>query len=215
MSNDDELLRLWRLQTKANMLVSDGKREAKPLLDFLQEYISPAPKWRRKDGIIYLSLESDGTTGSQWIPRLESMGFGISSYAKEVLSSADFKPTRGRKFEVAILPGELFGTFDRLTNNIRSKAKGLRFVAQNAETACLLREKFSNEEIAKMGISRIVSMHKPIKDLSGVENLLVVDSDNDPFDLSADERAPGLPWLIEAGFMFEVPHKVATRPFIG
>jgi len=197
------------------MLVSDGKREAKPLLDFLQEFISPTPRWRKKGGIIYLQLESDGTTGREWIPRLESKGFRLSSYTKEVLSSADFKPTSGRKYEVAILCGELFGTQERLTNNIRAKAKRLRFSTLNAETACLFREKFNNKEIGEMGIVEIVSMHNPIKDLGGSTNLLIVDTDNDPFDLRADDRGPNLPWPIDAGFMFEVPWEREVRPFIG
>ncbi len=39
MSNSKELERLWRLQTKVNMLVSDGKRDASVVADALQKIL--------------------------------------------------------------------------------------------------------------------------------------------------------------------------------
>ncbi|MCX6763157.1 MAG: hypothetical protein NTZ97_00255, partial [Candidatus Moranbacteria bacterium] len=55
-----------------------------------------ACRWREQDGVIYFTLPpTDGTTGSQWIERLEKKGFRIGNYAKSILRSSDFKPTSG------------------------------------------------------------------------------------------------------------------------
>lgn len=42
MSNDKDLVRLWRLETKINMLVSDGKRDPVEVADRLQEILEIA-----------------------------------------------------------------------------------------------------------------------------------------------------------------------------
>src|SRR3989344_4861228 len=36
-----------------------------------------AHSWREKDGVIYFSVTSDGTTGEDWITRLESQGLQV------------------------------------------------------------------------------------------------------------------------------------------
>ncbi|MEK7478188.1 MAG: hypothetical protein AAB645_02365, partial [Patescibacteria group bacterium] len=55
----------------------------------------PTCTWREQDGVIYFSVTSDGTTGEDWIKRLEGNGFRVGDYAKQVLRSPDFKPTNG------------------------------------------------------------------------------------------------------------------------
>ena len=68
----------------------------------------PVRSWTEKDGVIYFSVTSDGTTGEQWIARLEGKGFRLSGYTKQVLRSPDFKPTSGITTDVAVLKGSLF-----------------------------------------------------------------------------------------------------------
>jgi hypothetical protein len=59
--------------------------------------------WTEKDNVIRFSVTSDGTTGEQWITRLESKGFFISVYAKGVLRSEEFKPAVSpTTYEIAI-----------------------------------------------------------------------------------------------------------------
>src|SRR3989344_110555 len=80
-------------------------------IKFLQDKLTvsePTRNWREQDGVIYFSVTSDGTTGPQWIERLEGKGFRLSDYAKSVLRSPDFKPTSGVTTEIAILKGMLF-----------------------------------------------------------------------------------------------------------
>lgn len=133
----------------------------------------PVRAWREQDGIFYFSVTSDGTSGPDWITRLESKGSGVGSYAKSVLRSPDFKPTSDVTIEIAVLPGTLWSDGDRITRKIRAKAKKRKLGKPNAEVACLIREMFTDEEIEAMGLWWIVAMHKPIKDhLVGHPHLL-------------------------------------------
>ena len=169
MSNGTQLERLWRLQTKINMLVSDGKRDAGEVADALQNILNAIrhPRWHEKDSIIYFSVTSNGMTGKAWIKRLEGNGFHIGNYAKQVLRSPSFKPTNGRTTEVAVLKDRLCGYNDRTTATIRAEAGKRNLYTPNAELACLIREKFRDDEIETMGLRSIVTMHESINDSHG------------------------------------------------
>ena len=125
-------------------------------------------------GGLRFSVTSDGTTGEQWIERLESKGHRISEYAKSILRSQEFKPTSDIIYEIAVLKGELFNDKDRVTTKIRQEAKDCQLGTPNVEIACLIREKFSNKELKEMGLYWIVIMHEPIKDSYGDPILLNV-----------------------------------------
>jgi hypothetical protein len=112
----------------------------------------PAKRWREQDGVIYFTLPpTDGTTGPEWIKRLEKKNFRLSQWATDVLKSKDFKPTTGVVNEVAVLKGMLFENSNRTTKNIRAEADKRKLNKPNAEVACLIRENFSNEEIEANG----------------------------------------------------------------
>ena len=158
-------------------------------LRFLRDELSvsePTRSWREENGVIYFSVTSDGTTGEDWIGRLEGKGFHIRNYymkggdwigrcegdglqirnyriVEQVLRLPDFKPTSGVTTEVAVLKSMLFKDSDRITGNIRAEASKRKLTEPNAELACLIREKFADKEIEAMGLWRIVAMHKPIK----------------------------------------------------
>jgi hypothetical protein len=101
--------------------------------------------WRKQDGVILLRVTSDGTTGPIWIERLEKKSFEIDFHAKDVLRSDSFRPTFGRTVEVAILDGVI-----PRHNFTRGES------VSAAEVACLIRDKFSNEDIEAMGLFTIV-----------------------------------------------------------
>ncbi len=128
--------------------------------------------WREQDGIIYFSVTSDGTTGEEWIKRLEKKGFYLSDHAKSALHSPDFKPTKGVTTEIAVLKGMLFEDKGRITKKIRAFAAKRKLGAPNAEVACLIRENFSDKDIEAMGLTWIITMHEPIKDSIGDPRLL-------------------------------------------
>ena len=161
-------------------------------------------RWEEKDGIISFTLPAtDGTTGPQWIERLEKKNFRIGDYAKQVLCSTDFKPTVGIVNNIAVLKGELFSSDDnRITKNIRTEADKRKLSKPNAELACLIRENFSNKEIEAMGLVWIISMHEPIKDSYGDSILLSADRDYGGPSLLAYHGNPDDRWCRERGFAF-------------
>lgn len=143
----------------------------------------PDRSWREEDGVIYFTVVSDGTTGEDWIKCLEDKGIRLSDYAKSVLRSSDFKPTSGEIYEIAVLKGMLFNDNDRAISKIRAEAEQRKLSTPNVEIACLIREKFTDEEIKAMGLVWIVAMHDPM-----------VDSDGDS-DLLGASRLDGGSWL--------------------
>lgn len=176
-------------------------------IKFLQGKLTvsePTCNWREQDGVIYLCVTSDGTTGPEWIKRLEKKGFRLSDSAKSVLRSPDFKPTKGVTTEIAILKDMLFEDRDRITSNIRDLATQRKLTTPNAEVACLIRENFSDEDIKAMGLIWIVIMHEPIKDSDGDPDLLDARRNGDGRWLNASCGKPDDGWLRESGFGFVV-----------
>lgn len=160
--------------------------------------------WREENGVIYFSVTSDGTTGEEWIVRLESKGFRVGDYVKRVLRSKDFKPTNGIIYEIAVLKSELFSDSNRITKTIRKEAKNRKLSTPNAEVACLIREKFTDKELKAMGLYWIVAMHKPIKDSGGGPGLLGVPRESGGSWLGAAYGGPGGEWRRDRGFAFVV-----------
>ncbi len=162
------------------------------------------PKWTEENGVIRFSVISDGTTGEQWIARLERKGPRVSDYAKSILCSKSFKPTSGVTTEIAVLKGGIFSDNDRITKNIRKEAKKRKLSTPNAEVACLIREKFSDKELEAMGLYWIVAMHEPIEDSGGDPILLGASRDGDGSWLNADYGNPVIKWNRSDGFAFVI-----------
>lgn len=135
-------------------------------------------QWKEHDGVINFSVTSDGTSGSEWIGRLQKSGFTVTEAAQKALSSDDFKPTNGT-FEISVLKGDLYETREsrleaagpfhgvqlidgtyRNTRRILRDATWRKLKMPTAEIACLIREKFSNSEIGKMGINQFIVMQE-------------------------------------------------------
>jgi len=191
-----------------NIMVQTGitdPKEAVRLMNYNELRVSVIKqKWTEKDGVIRFSVTSDGTTGEQWIERLESKGHRISEYAKSILRSQEFKPTSDIIYEIAVLKGELFNDKDRVTTKIRQEAKDCQLGTPNVEIACLIREKFSNKELKEMGLYWIVIMHEPIKDSYGDPGLLSVDRGDVGSWLNAYYDDPDTEWDRDDGFAFVV-----------
>ena len=170
----------------------------------LEELVFLPRRWREQDGAIYLSVTSDGTTGPQWIERLEKKGFQLAKWEKDILRSSDFTPTNGVTYEIAVLKGGLFTDGERTTRNIRVDADRRGWTKPNAEVACLIREQFSDEEIEAMGLWWIVAMHEPIKDSDGDLDLLGASRRGGGRRLDAFCDGPGRGWHREDGFAFVV-----------
>lgn len=162
-------------QDRAQRLIENGGKFQEGIARLIDKLsvLEPVRGWIEKDGVIYFSVTSDGTTGEQWITRLEGEMFNVGRYTKSVLRSKDFKPTKSVTTEIAVLKGESFSDSDRITTKIRIAATEKHKLAMpNAEVACLIREKFTDDEIKAMGLWYIVVMHEPIKDSFGDSGLL-------------------------------------------
>ena len=169
----------------------------------------PARSWREKDGIIYFSVISNGLSGEQEIKHLEKLGHKVGDYAKSVLRSKDYKPSKkGTVHKIAVLKGELFLDESRVTRNIRMEAEKMKMTKPNAEVACLIREKFTNKEIEETGLNWIVIMHEPIKDSGGYLSLLGTSTRDSFSGLDAYYGIPGSRWGREYGFAFVAPQVV-------
>jgi hypothetical protein len=174
------------------------------------EITYPVYPWREENGVIYFSVISDGTTGEQWITRLEAAGYRVSDYAKSILRSKKFQPTTNVKTEVAVLKGEIFTDENRITKKIRLEAKkrNLAKAKINAEVACLTRIMFSDEDIKAIGLWWIVVMHEPIKDSDGNPMLLGAYRINDGHWLDTCYDRPDSKWFRSCGFAFAVSQVV-------
>lgn len=164
----------------------------------------PTRSWREQDGVIYLSVTSDGTTGPEWFVRLKKKSFHVSDYAKSVLCSKDFKPTSGVTTKIAILKGMLFEDSNRITKKIRTQAESRKLTKPNAEVACLIRENFSDKEIEAMGLWWIVIMHELINDSDGNPLLLTANHRDDGRWLGASYDRSDDKWPRDCGFAFVV-----------
>lgn len=151
-------------------------------MKFLRDEIiisKPKRTWREENGVIYFTVTSGGTTGAEWIDRLKKKDYSIGSdYALSVLTADDFRPTAGITTEVAVLK-DMHNEGECLCSNetIRKAAKDLNLETPNAELACLICEKFTNDEIRQMGLRQIVVMHSPINDTDDYPRLLTIISD--------------------------------------
>ncbi len=161
-------------------------------------------KWVEKDGVIYFSVFSDGTTGAQWISRFKSNGFMVSDYAQKILYSQHFQPTNKITYKIAVLKSALWNDGERITKIIRQEAEHRHLKTPNIEVACLIREKFSDKELMTMGLYWIVTMHEPIKLPGGRPEFLDSYSSNDGSWLRTCHVCPGERWLEGGGFAFTV-----------
>lgn len=159
------------------------------------------PPWREKDGIISFLVRSDGTTGEGWLRRLLVRGFHVGEYAKDLLCSPEFVPTTGVTTRVAVLKGALFEDGNRLTGIVRASAAARGLLTPSVELACLIRKKFTDEDIEAMGLWCIVAMHEPINDSDGDPALLVSHRGGDGRLLSAYSQRL---WNRGSGFAFTV-----------
>lgn len=160
--------------------------------------------YREEDGIIRFSVTSDGTSGAGWIECLEHDGYNVGDYAKQLLLSPDFKPTKGITTEIVVMKGSLFPNNERITRNIRAEASKRKYVTPNPEVASLIRVMFTDKEIEDMGLWGVVTMHEPIKNSDGDPCLLYAYRDDRGRWLDAYYDDPGRRWYDDDGFAFAV-----------
>jgi len=121
--------------------------------------------WEEKRGAIHFSLMSNGLSGPKWIKHLQAKNIIISENAHEILYSPYFESTHNIPTDIIVLTGsQICGEKYLSTENIFTAASNRGLKKPKLESACLIREAFTNNEIRNMGFSSIVVMHEPIED---------------------------------------------------
>lgn len=199
---DGKLVEIKRQMRQAGGYPFDPEKLNMFLQRAVEGRFNDGQRWQKKDGIIYFDATFDGTSGPDWIPRLERGGKRIGDYAKSLLRSADFKPTSVGTAKIAVLPGELFADDNRITRKIRDDADTRKLNKPNADLGCVIREMFTDKEIGEMGLRWIIAMHEPIVDSSGYPSLLGASRSDGGGWLRACYDGPGIGWSRDSGFAF-------------
>jgi hypothetical protein len=199
------------VEQRSRLSSSDVFEQVLDQPDFVAEQVGVlCRRIKMMRNIVFIRVTSDGTTGEQWSKRLNAKGHTVGYNEKRVLLSPGFNPTFGVTYTVAIFMGWMFSNADRVTSKIREKATGMNFCTPNAEVACLIREKLSNRDIARMGLYDVVTMHDPIviADSYGQpENLLGACELGLGFDLHVYDGGSSHHWIPGTGFAFiAAPH---------
>lgn len=166
--------------------------------------IPEGKKWTEVDGVIYLSVTSNGRSGEEWIAHFEKNGIRLSKYSKDVLRSPDFKPTNGITYNLAVLRGTFFSDSNRITRKIRAEGDKRGWTKPEAEVGCLIRDLLSDEEIEQLGLWWIVAMHEPIKDSGRGPRLLYAYRNDGGHWLGACWGGPDNEWSDSGAFAFLV-----------
>jgi hypothetical protein len=167
--------------------------------------INPMRRSRESNGVIYFSVTSDGTTGPDWITRLEQEDSCLSDFTKSLLRSNDFKPTNGVTTKIAVLKGILFDDEKRTIRNIFAEADKRKLTKPSAEVACLICEFFLGEEPEVQDFFYLSVMHKSINGFDGKSGYLGVDYHNVDPELYAEDYDLDSQRGWDEGFAFAVP----------
>ncbi len=163
----------------------------------------PVQRWRKDaDGVIRFTVVSSGFTPQQWAEHFKEKGIQIGDCASQLLFSPSFKTTNGVRYNVAVLPGAMFKDDNRVTQNIRNEAGNHKLTKPEMELACLIRDTFTDEEVRKMGLKWIITMHEAVKDSDGSPSQLGTVCDGGNPWLRAYYDNPGRCWLQDSGFAF-------------
>lgn len=163
---------------RAVTLLRTGKAKLVEVTETRSEgaVISTAPTpivWTVDDeGNIHFTLISNGFTREQWEQHLERRGWRIGSWARNVLRRASEAPTNGVTYNIVVRPGKNISDSDRITKKIRAAADKKGWVKPHWEVACLIRDTFTDEQLAQMDLWYIVTMHEHINDSGGVARVL-------------------------------------------
>lgn len=159
-------LNLGQIEAIVNKL--GGMEGALRLLRGETSFIRFGRNWREEDGIIYFSVTSDGATSEEWIERLESKGDFLGNFIKDVIYSKEFKKSSGIRKEIVVLKRmdwkklNLVNLSSRdngfVEENVKAFAARYNLEKIDIETACLIKEKFSDQDLKDMGLYYIVSL---------------------------------------------------------
>ncbi len=158
-------------------------------------------------GNIRFTLISNGFTCEQWEQHLERRGWKIDGIVRQILRMASAEPTNGVTYNIVVRRNA--SKSDRITKKIYASGEYYGWVKPHWEVACLIRDTFTDEQLEKMRLWYIVTMHEPIESFDDQLCLLVSNRRNDGRWINACSGRPDDYWGDGdgGGFTFEVPHQ--------
>ncbi len=100
--------------------------------------------------------------------------------------------------------GNFFSDKNRITSKIQAEGLLRKWIELHPEAVCLIREKFSDDDLKAMGSYYIVGIHKPIQ-FGGDPRFLRAYRYDDGSWLGERSALPDRKWHSENGFAFSVP----------
>ncbi len=158
---------------------------------------------------ITFTVVGTGLSGAEWLARLEAGGHKVSDWARDILSRPDYDASHrleaGKVYTLALVRGsEISKVSNRTTSALQ--AIGVRdygpqaVVGLKGELALLICEKFTNEELKKMGLEYIAVLHTPLVVSNGNPSVLSVNRDDGDSWVSASYGYSRNRWYDEGAF---------------
>ena len=148
-----------------NLMIKSGINDPVELIRLINSGelfpICAQKDWIRIGGVFYFPVSSSGLSGQQWVQYFEDQKRRITSDVSEILLSENFEASNSIYY-IALIPGGFFSDRNRVVRKIWREAKMRRFALPTLEAICLIREKFSNDDLEEMGFNRVIALHKPI-----------------------------------------------------
>lgn len=208
----------WYNQLSRTAMEAMGTKDPKEACTFLKTGVYKIVKkqraWEQKfPGQITFTLKSEGTLGPDWKARLEekNKNFKFSPDALSILYSREFHPTKDQEFEVIILH-----SLDHkwTTQDVMQKAKGIGLITPLPELACLIADKFSNQEILReMGLNSVHVMHLPITiNPQSPGMTLSIENDGHTAGMDVELSEADITYGTKDGFAFLVRQPTLIKP---
>lgn len=125
-------------------------------------------------GTIVFKVATLGTEGPYWEKRLTELGVVMSGKARHLLHSPKFIPMeKACSRRVVIFMGRYFEEHNRTILNARRTSNKSGWMGPSPDLACLILNKFNEDDVRKMEHSIIV-LHDPINDENEVPHVFIV-----------------------------------------
>jgi hypothetical protein len=163
---------------------------------------------KNKNGHYVVTLAGRNLAGAEEIAKLESAGFKIGSYARQVLLSNDYNKNHrleeGKKYQVVLVHGKEVGG-RRTTADLKAYAKKFGYEVPKAGIVPRIREAISDEKMKEMDFWYIAGLHDLIKDSGGDPSVLSSYRCDGESWLGARYDVPECEWDDVGAFVFLVP----------
>ncbi len=186
--NNFKIVRMLR-EGRAMIVEADRERGDDALIP-----IAPRPiPWTVDDsGDIHFTLISNGLSPQQWEKRLECRGWKYLNFGRSILKCATEPATKGVTYNIVVRRGQNIKDGDRSIQQILEDAKQRGWTVPHWEIACLIRDGFTGRHLEEMGVSSILTLHRPIKVYTaniGYHRLSIFYTESDDYFNSVVDRA--------------------------